>query len=148
MYRGYDIAGLAEHASYEEVAYLLLEGDLPTETSSKRSRSSSRRRGSCPGGDDDHRRQRDGRLADGDAAHRRLGALLLRPAEDAIDRENELRKAVTLIAQLPTIVARYEPPPRRAGGRSGSVARPCRELPDDAARRGADAAEARASRSR
>lgn len=30
------------------------------------------------------------------------------PAEDAIDRENELRKAVTLIAQLPTIVARYE----------------------------------------
>src|ERR671933_3046479 len=28
-YRGYDIADLAEHASYEEVAYLLLEGDLP-----------------------------------------------------------------------------------------------------------------------
>jgi citrate synthase len=30
------------------------------------------------------------------------------PAEDAIDRENELRKAVALIARLPTIVARYE----------------------------------------
>ena len=30
MYRGYDIAGLAENASYEEVAYLLLEGDLPS----------------------------------------------------------------------------------------------------------------------
>src|ERR671937_2320626 len=29
-YRGYDIADLAEHASYEEVAYLLLEGDLPS----------------------------------------------------------------------------------------------------------------------
>src|SRR2546423_15650063 len=28
-YRGYDIADLAEHASYEEAAYLLLEGDLP-----------------------------------------------------------------------------------------------------------------------
>ena len=28
-YRGYDIADLAEHATYEEVAYLLLEGDLP-----------------------------------------------------------------------------------------------------------------------
>ena len=26
MYRGYDIADLAEHATYEEVAYLLLEG--------------------------------------------------------------------------------------------------------------------------
>ena len=30
------------------------------------------------------------------------------PAEDAIDRENEVRKAVELIARLPTIVARYE----------------------------------------
>src|SRR5207237_5122194 len=30
MYRGYDIADLAEHATYEEVAYLLLEGELPT----------------------------------------------------------------------------------------------------------------------
>src|SRR5437660_12909530 len=29
MYRGYDIADLAEHASYEEVAYLLLAGELP-----------------------------------------------------------------------------------------------------------------------
>ena len=30
MYRGYDIADLAEHATYEEVAYLLLEGELPS----------------------------------------------------------------------------------------------------------------------
>src|SRR5687767_5505572 len=30
MYRGYDIVDLAEHASYEEVAYLLLEGELPS----------------------------------------------------------------------------------------------------------------------
>ena len=29
MYRGYDIAELAEHSTYEEVAYLLLEGELP-----------------------------------------------------------------------------------------------------------------------
>ena len=29
MYRGYDIADLAEHATYEEVAYLLLDGELP-----------------------------------------------------------------------------------------------------------------------
>jgi 2-methylcitrate synthase len=29
-YRGYDIADLAEHASFEEVAYLLLHGELPT----------------------------------------------------------------------------------------------------------------------
>ena len=30
MYRGYDIAELAEHSTYEEVAYLLLEGELPS----------------------------------------------------------------------------------------------------------------------
>src|SRR5215471_12747453 len=30
MYRGYDIADLAEHSTYEEVAYLLLDGELPT----------------------------------------------------------------------------------------------------------------------
>jgi citrate synthase len=30
MYRGYDIHGMAEEASFEEVAYLLLNGDLPS----------------------------------------------------------------------------------------------------------------------
>src|SRR5881296_3776701 len=29
-YRGYDIADLAEHSTYEEVAYLLLDGELPS----------------------------------------------------------------------------------------------------------------------
>ena len=30
LYRGYDIADLAQHASFEEVAFLLLQGELPT----------------------------------------------------------------------------------------------------------------------
>ena len=29
-YRGYDVRELAEHALFEEVAYLLLHGELPT----------------------------------------------------------------------------------------------------------------------
>ena len=29
MYRGYDIADIAEHSTYEDTAYLLLHGDLP-----------------------------------------------------------------------------------------------------------------------
>src|SRR5438094_8257632 len=29
-YRGYPVTELAEHATFEEVAYLLLHGDLPT----------------------------------------------------------------------------------------------------------------------
>ena len=31
-YRGYDIYDLADNASFEEVAYLLLHGHLPTQT--------------------------------------------------------------------------------------------------------------------
>ena len=106
-YRGYDIADLAEHATYEEVAYLLLEGDLP--------------------GDEELRAfeqelsQRDlpanvRTLIDGNA-HDVTPLELLRtatsllsfsdPAESAIDRENDRRKAAALIARLPTIVARH-----------------------------------------
>ena len=32
-YRGYDVADLAAHATYEEVAYLLIHGELPTPSS-------------------------------------------------------------------------------------------------------------------
>jgi len=32
IYRGYEIQDLAEHASFEEVAYLIWNGDLPTRT--------------------------------------------------------------------------------------------------------------------
>src|SRR6266850_1027883 len=35
MYRGYDIADLAEHSTYEEVAYLLLHGELPSEQAAR-----------------------------------------------------------------------------------------------------------------
>jgi citrate synthase len=109
MYRGYDIAELAEHASYEEVAYLLLEGELPS--------------------GDEHEEFRE-RLAaarelpravvtivDGNAMdaspmetlRTAVSALSFSdPAEDAVDREHERRKAIQLIGQLPTIVARYE----------------------------------------
>ena len=106
-YRGYDIADLAEHATYEEVAYLLLVGDLP--------------------GDEElaafkqELAQRDlpanvRTLIDGNA-HDVTPMELLRtatsllsfsdPAESAIDRENDRRKAAALIARLPTIVARH-----------------------------------------
>ena len=46
-YRGYDIADLAEQASYEEVAYLLLEGELP-DAERPRGRSTSAPSGRCP----------------------------------------------------------------------------------------------------
>jgi citrate synthase len=109
MYRGYDIAELAEHASYEEVAWLLLEGDLPSRDELE---------GFCA-------ELADARglppavvtIVDGNAMdaspmetlRTAVSALSFSDsAEDAIDRTEERRKAVALIAQLPTIVARYE----------------------------------------
>jgi citrate synthase len=106
-YRGYDIADLAEHSTYEEVAYLLLEGELPTEVQLNAFKEELTHR-ELPANVLT--------LIDGNA-HDVTPMEMLRtatsllsfadPAEAAIDRENDRRKAVALIAQLPTIVARH-----------------------------------------
>jgi citrate synthase len=107
MYRGYDIADLAENATYEEVAYLLLEGELPDADQLRAF--------------EEELSQRDlpanvQTLIDGNALDAtpmemlRTAVSLLSftdPAESAIDLENERRKAAQLVAQLPTIVARH-----------------------------------------
>ncbi|MBA2460792.1 MAG: citrate/2-methylcitrate synthase [Actinobacteria bacterium] len=115
MYRGYDITELAEHSTYEEVAYLLLEGDLPSsdELESFKQELADRELPKAAA-----------TIVDGNAMdassmetlRTAVSALSFSdPAEAAIDRENERRQAVSLIAQLPTIVARYE---RRRRGQS------------------------------
>ena len=46
IYRGYEIADLAAHATFEEVAFLLLQGRLPTQPELEAcARSSTRQRG-------------------------------------------------------------------------------------------------------
>jgi 2-methylcitrate synthase len=108
MYRGYDIADLAAHSTYEEVAYLLLEGELPTSEQLSEFRDELADR-ALPAHVE----------AIVDANAKRAHAMeLLRtatsalsftdPDEAAIDRASERRKAAALIAQLPTIVARYQ----------------------------------------
>jgi citrate synthase len=114
MYRGYDIADLAEHASYEEVAYLLLEGELPDadELAAFEEELSERELPRAV------EALIDGNAKDATAMEMlRTTVSLLSfsdPAEAAIDRENERRKAAQLIAQLPTIVSRHH---RLATGR-------------------------------
>lgn len=109
MYRGYDIAQLAEHASYEEVAYLLLEGELPSgdELAAFCERLASARE--LPAA---VTTIIDGNAMDAspmETLRTAVSALSFSDqAEDAIAREQELRKAIELIARLPTIVARYE----------------------------------------
>jgi citrate synthase len=108
MYRGYDIADLAENASYEEVAYLLLEGELPDAEQLRAFEEQERARRELPPA---VRALIDGNFLDATPMEMLRTAVSLLsfsdPAEAAIDPENERRKAVALIAQLPTIVARH-----------------------------------------
>jgi citrate synthase len=107
MYRGYDIGDLAQHATYEEVAYLLLEGDLPggDQLAAFREELSARELPEAVA-----------RIVDDNAAdaapmemlRTAVSALSFSdPAEAATDAANERRKAAALVARLPTIVARH-----------------------------------------
>jgi len=107
MFRGYDIADLAEHATYEEVAYLLLEGELP-DSEQLRAFAEELAQRELPA---NVRTLVDGNALDAKPTEMLRTAVSLLsfddPAEDATDRENDRRKAARLIAQLPTIVARH-----------------------------------------
>jgi citrate synthase len=109
MYRGYDIADLAEHASYEEVVYLLLEGELPADGQLAAFEAELAGARALPA----HVAAiiDEGARSASPMAMLRTAASALSftdPDEAAIDRGNERRKAVALTAQLPTIIARYE----------------------------------------
>jgi citrate synthase len=107
MYRGYDIADLAEHATYEEVAYLLLEGELPDsdQLAAFREELAARELPAPTAAIVDARAQD---TAPMEMLRTAVSSLSFSdPAEASVDRANERRKAALLIAQLPTIVARY-----------------------------------------
>jgi citrate synthase len=107
MYRGYSIEDLGEHATYEEAAYLLLEGELP-DSDQLRAFEEDLSRRELPA---NVRTLISGNALDATPMEMLRTAVSLLsftdPAEAAIDRENERRKAVQLTAQLPTIVARH-----------------------------------------
>ena len=107
MYRGYDIADLAGHSSYEEVAYLLLYGELPSGDELDRFREELSHRELPP-----HVEQLVDRSAAAalpmDMLRTAISALAFTdPDRDGNDRESELRKAARLIAQAPTVIGRY-----------------------------------------
>jgi len=64
-YRGYDVAELAEKSNYEEVAYLLLYGQLPTPAQHRDFQAELHKNRAVPADLD---------RPDGLVAHRRLGA--------------------------------------------------------------------------
>jgi citrate synthase len=113
MYRGYDIADLAEHASYEEVAYLLLEAELPTsdQLAAFHDELASCRLPTATAAVID---ENAATAAPMEMLRTAVSSLSFAdPAESALDRADERRKAAQLITQLPVIVARYERRRRR-----------------------------------
>ncbi|MGH3030623.1 MAG: citrate/2-methylcitrate synthase [Gaiellaceae bacterium] len=106
MYRGYDIAELAEHSTYEEVAYLLLHGELPSSDGQAAFRDELSQRELPP--PVEAIVDQSARIAAPMVVLRTaVSALAFRdPDRDADDPEAGLRKAARLIAQLPTVIAR------------------------------------------
>ena len=122
LYRGYDIRDLADHASFEEVAYLLWHGDLPTRTQLQELLRQIRSAQALPG-QVLELIERIPPATHPMAALRTLVSYLgtLDPDQDDASQAANLRRATRLLAQLPTLVAAIqrvrqgkEPvPPRR-----------------------------------
>lgn len=106
LYRGYDITDLAEHATFEEVAYLLWYGRLPNRAELDRITSDLARNRAVPAEVLDLVR-RAPRASHAMAVLRSAVSQLgvLDPEADDDSREANLRKAVRLVAQTGTLVA-------------------------------------------
>lgn len=109
VYRGYDIADLAEHSTYEEVAHLVWYGSLPTRSQLTELETSMAGQRELPAEIE--------RLI-GEAPRKAHPMDVLRTAVSALgmydpdardnSREANLRKAIRLTAQVPTVVAHFE----------------------------------------
>jgi citrate synthase len=113
MYRGYDIADLAEQSTYEEVAYLLLHGELPDADALEAfTRALAQRE--LPDAVADAIDRSASAAAPMDLV-RTVASMLSFGASDAgaTDRESSLGAATRLIAHVPTAIARHQ---RRRGG--------------------------------
>jgi citrate synthase len=107
VYRGYDIDDLAARASYEEVAYLLLMGELPNRDALARfSESMAKERALSPfllRLVDDMKQ-----ATPMDAMRTVISASALEdPDEGDNSHAANMRKSVRLVAKMPTIVAAY-----------------------------------------
>ena len=106
-YRGYPIEQLAEHCTFLEVAYLLLNGELPTGAGVGRLEL----RGHAPRHDPREYQEVHGRLPlrrppDGHAGEHSGGALHLLPrVQERAGRQEPRKQIVRLIGKMPTLAA-------------------------------------------
>ena len=107
MYRGYDIADLAEHLTYEETALLLLDGELPSSErlAAFESELAERDLPAVTAGLIDRSA---GEAASMDMVRTAVSTLSFDdPGRGKTGSDSGRRTATRLIARLPTIVARY-----------------------------------------
>lgn len=114
IYRGYEIHDLAEHATFEEVAYLLLEGHRPDVPSLRRFKAEVVAERALPSAVVSFLESIAGWLASGRAVPmdvlRTAVSILGHTDPDCQDnsRAAELRKAKRLLAKIPTIIGHMQ----------------------------------------
>ena len=109
IYRGYDIFELAEKTSYEEVAHLLWKGDLPDRNALKALQQELAAERSLPSGLYETLRQMPSDASPMAALRTGVSALALFDEEaDEASREANVRKAMRIFSQMPTIIAAYD----------------------------------------
>jgi citrate synthase len=108
IYRGYDIKDLAEHATFEEVIYLLWHEDLPTRDQLKELEQQLQQSRSLPAPVIDHLRRFPKDATPMDVIRSTVSILGLYDPEGATDTpEANRNKALRLTAQMPTIVTTW-----------------------------------------
>ena len=109
IYWGYDIHDLAEHATFEEVTYLLWNGQLPTPAQLEELKTQLSREARLPAEIQQFMRSIPKAASPMDMLRTVVSALALYDPEAAdMSREANVRKAIRLTAKFPTIVTTFE----------------------------------------
>jgi citrate synthase len=108
-YRGIDIHELAEKSNFEEVAYLLWKGHLPTEVDLRGFADRLAGARNLPGDVVDFLRRVPKRATPMEVLRTAVSLLsMYDPDESAVDHASNLRKSFQLTSQLPMIVATFD----------------------------------------
>ena len=109
IYRGYDIHDLAENATFEEVAYLLWNGELPTRSELDALNEQLRAERDLPGPVMDIIKKMPSDANAMAALRTAVSSLaLVDPEADDMSREANYRKSIRLLARVPTAIAAFD----------------------------------------
>src|SRR5262249_47090201 len=108
IYRGYDIHDLAEHATFEEVIYLLWNGDLPNKSQLDGLNTQLARESALPAEVAQMLRRIPSTINPMDMLRTTVSALALYDSDAAdMSHDANIRKSARLVAKFPTIVTTF-----------------------------------------